>query len=76
MRTNQKTEARDFTIDPIKQNEEEPSYSEIGEMRKKLGDNFTKKLLRIEDTFLKNNIFRMLYQIMDMLLENLILLIL
>ena len=72
MRNNQKTEVRDLTSNHIQQNEEEePSYSEIEEMRKKLGDNFLKNLFGIKDTFLKNNIFRLLYDIMDMLLEDL-----
>ena len=71
MKNHQKTEARDLAIDSIKKNEEEPSYPEIEEMRKKLGDNFIENLFRVKDYFLKNQIFRMLYQIMDMLLENL-----
>ena len=70
MKNNQKTEARELEIDPIKQTEKEPSYSEIEEMRKKLGDNFTNNLFRVNDNFLKNQIFRMLYLIMDMILEN------
>ena len=70
MKNNQKTEARDLAIDSIKQNEEEQNYSEIEEMRKKLGDNFINNLFRINDYYLKNQIFRMLYLIMDMILEN------
>ena len=71
MKNNQKTEARDLAIDSLNQNEEEQNYSEIEEMRKKLGDNFINNLFRINDYYLKNQIFKMLYQIMDMLLENL-----
>ena len=71
MKNHQKTEAIDLAIDSIKKNEEAPGYPEIEEMRKKLGDNFIENLFRVKDYFLKNQIFRMLYLIMDMLLENL-----
>ena len=71
MQSNQKTEVRDSTIEAIKQKGEDPSYEEMEEMRKKLGDNFIQKLSGIKDYFFKNNLFRILYLIMDMLLENL-----
>ena len=71
MQSNQKTEVRDSTIEAIKQKGEDPSYEEMEEMRTKLGDNFIKNLSGIKDYFFKNNLFRILYLIMDMLLENL-----
>ena len=71
MQNNQKTEAQDLTNNHIIQNGEAPSYSEIEEMRRKLGDNFVNNLFGIKDYFFKNYIFRMLYLIMDMLLKNL-----
>ena len=71
MQNNQKTEAQDLTNNHIIQNGEAPSYSEIEEMRRKLGDNFVNNLFGIKDYFFRNYIFRMLYLIMDMLLKNL-----
>ena len=71
MQSNQKTEVRDSTIEAIKQKGEDPSYEEMEEMRTKLGDNFIKNLSGIKDYFFKNNLFRILYLIMDMLIENL-----